>query len=119
VGLGRFDQLRDPGEAGIVEQEGKGVEADLPFTDVLVAIDPGAQRLLRVVEVKGADVGDAYVPVQVLDRSLVAVACPDVIAGGEDVAGVETDSHPAAVIDQAEHVAKFFEAASEAASLAG
>src|SRR5207244_950841 len=90
--LRRLDHLRDPPEAWIVDHEGEGVAADLPFADVLVAVDARAERLLRVVEMKRADVLHADEALHLVDHSLPAVVRPDIVAGGEDVAGIDADA---------------------------
>ena len=98
--LRRLEQFRDAREARVVEKRGGTLEADLPFADVLVAVDARAERLLRVVEVKRADVVDADVPLHLVDRALVAVARADLVAGREDVAGVDADADARLVVDE-------------------
>ena len=112
--LRRLEQFRDAAEARVVEEESEGFDADLAVADVLVAVDARAERLLRVVEMKGADVGDADVRVESVDRPLVVVAIAELVSRCEDVAGVETDADARFVVDERDDPSQLFERAAEA-----
>src|SRR6187431_2298727 len=81
-GLRRLDDFGDAREARVVQQKAKGLEADLALADVLVAVDAGAERLLRVVEMERADVVEADVLFHLVDRARVALPGADLVAGG-------------------------------------
>jgi hypothetical protein len=85
---------------------------------VLVAIDARAEALLRIVEVERADVLDADMAFEVVDRPLVAVARPQLVAGREDVAGVDADADALLVVDELPDRAELLERAAEAGALA-
>ena len=87
--LRRLQQLRDAAESLVVQQKTKRFDADLAIADVLMPVDARAERLLRVVEVEGADVVDADVLIERINRSLVIVAIAQLITRGEHVAGIE------------------------------
>src|SRR5712691_510475 len=112
-GLRRLQQFRDPREPRIVEHEGEGVQSELTFPDVLVPVDAAAEELLRVVQMKRADVRDADVPIELLDRPFVSVPRPDVITRREDVASVDAHSDARAVVDAREHFSQLIERAPE------
>ena len=109
-----FQQLGDPAEPLIVQQESKSIEADTPVTDVFVAIDARSEVLLRIVEVKKSDVPNADLPIELFDCALVRVAGAEVVTGCEDVASVEADSHAFRIIDQLDDFPELLERAAEA-----
>src|SRR4051812_2377422 len=54
VEAGDFEDHRHVGEGGMTQQALEGLRTDVSFADVLVAIDLGAQRRLRVIHVDRA-----------------------------------------------------------------
>src|SRR5687767_12126962 len=72
--LRSLDHLRDPREPGIIEKQPECIQTDFSFADVLMAVDAGAKRLLRVVEMKGTDALDSGEALDLVDRPLVPVA---------------------------------------------
>src|SRR3954451_21843471 len=112
--LRRLQQFRDAAEALVVQQKSKGLDADLAVADVLMPVDPRAERLLRVVEMKRADVFDSDVRFERIDRPLVIVAIAKLVSRGEDVAGIETDADALLVIDQRDDPSQLLEGAAEA-----
>src|SRR6185503_20678642 len=70
--LRRLDDFGEAREARVVEQVAKRFQPDLALADVLVAIDARAEGLLRVVQMKRADVLQADVLLHVVDRARVA-----------------------------------------------
>ena len=57
-----------------------------------MSIDAAAERPFRIIEVERADVVDADVLVELLDRRFVALASANIVAGREDVARVDADT---------------------------
>src|SRR3954451_4649400 len=98
--LRRLQQFRDAAEARVVQQEAKGLDADLAVADVLMPVDARAERLLRIVEMKRADIFDSDMRFERIDRPLVFVAIADLVSRGEDVARIETDADAPLVIDE-------------------
>src|SRR2546421_10422491 len=66
--LRRLQQLRDAAESLVIQQKTKRFYADLAIADVLMPVDARAERLLRIVEVKRADVFEADVRCERVDR---------------------------------------------------
>ena len=88
-------RLRQEGHAALV--------AELALADVRVAVAVGAERRLRVVQVQRAEPVEADDGVGALERVLQARHRADVVAGREQVAGVEAEPEPplaAAGLDQ-------------------
>src|SRR3954451_17049993 len=112
--LRRLQQFRDAAEALVVQQESKGLDTDLSVADVLMPVDARAERLLRIVEMKRADVFDSDVRFERIDRPLVIVAIAKLVSRGEDVAGIETDADALLVIDQCDDPSQLLEGAAEA-----
>ena len=80
---------------------------------MLVTIDAAGDGLLRIVEMKGADVFDADVRIELLDRPFVAVTRSDVITGRKDVARVDTDPDARRVVDAIENFSELLERTAE------
>src|SRR6266446_8444270 len=77
------------GEAPVAQQPAEGAEAEAAPADVLVAIEPPAERALRVVEVEGDDTVEAEGGVELGKCGRVAGGRAQVVARGEGVLGVE------------------------------
>src|ERR1041385_4988775 len=71
--LRRLQHFGDAAETRVVDDVREGVAADGALADVLVAVDARAEGLLRVVEVKRADVLDADVALHLVDPQLPAL----------------------------------------------
>ena len=84
------------------------------LTDGRVAIDARAERLLRIVEMKRADVFDSDVRRERVYRPLVIVAVAELVSRGEDVAGIETDADALLVVDQRDDSSQLLKRAAEA-----
>src|SRR3954470_9636120 len=67
---------------------------DGALADVGVTVDTRSERLHRIIEVEGADGPDPENPVELFESGLIAALRGDVVARGEDVAGVEADRDP-------------------------
>ena len=80
AGLG-LDHHRHFVEPGVVEQAGEGVEADLALADVRVAVAAGGEGTDGVVEVQGADGGQAEELFDLGEEVFVASAFVDRVAG--------------------------------------
>src|SRR6266404_222380 len=62
--LRRLDAHGKAGEAPVAQQPSEGAEAEAAAADVLVAIEPPAERALRVVQLEGDDPVDAQAGVE-------------------------------------------------------
>src|SRR5438876_8274681 len=90
--LRRLDAHGKAGEAPVAQQPAEGPEAEAPSADVLVAIEPPAERALRVVQVERDDPVDAQAGVELGECGRVAGGRAQVVARGEGVLGVEADA---------------------------
>lgn len=102
-----------------MEQAGEGVEADLALADMRVAVAAGGEGADGVVEVQGADGGEADALFDLGKEIFVAAAVVDRIAGGEGVAGVEADADAARRGEPATDARQMLEPMAEAGALAG
>ena len=96
AGLGllrRLERHRHPREAPVVHQPAERLHAQVAAADLLVAVEAGAEGLPRVVEVERAHASYAEQPRAARHRAAVAVGGADVVAGREEMAGVEADAH--------------------------
>src|SRR5262249_15042260 len=50
--LGRFERHGNAGEPAVVEEPAEGVQPEVAPADLLVAVEPGPERLLGIVEMK-------------------------------------------------------------------
>ena len=92
VELRRLEQHRQPREPRIVQQPPERLEPEASLADVLVPIDAAAARLLRVVQVEHLDPVEADDAIELVERRVVALVGADVVAGGQQVAGIEADA---------------------------
>src|SRR3954453_17548175 len=106
--LRRLQQFRDAAEALVVQQEAKGLDTDLAVADVLMPVDARAERLLRVVEMKRADVVNSDVRFERIDCPFVIVAIAEFVSRGEDVARIETDADALLVVDERDDAPELF-----------
>ena len=89
-----LEQHRQILKSSIVHQTPECLDADEPFTDVRMAIDPAGERLLRVVEMKDLEPFEADLPIEQIERRRVSIGRCDVVAGGQQMTGVEADAQP-------------------------
>src|SRR5687768_3341911 len=74
--LGGFQVHGDLAEPLVAEQQAEGLQAELPFANVLVPVDAGAELALAVVEMDGLDQADADGLVELLPGGLEFVRRP-------------------------------------------
>src|SRR5712692_8762930 len=106
------------GQPGIVEERAEPALADLALPDVGVAVTVGAQPGHGVVRVDRLHPGKPDDAVELVDRPPRALRGPDVVAGGERVAGVEADRRPR-VAERRQHLGDLLEAGADAAAQPG
>ncbi len=92
VPLGGLKYLGYSGEAGVVHDQGEGVGADCPLSDMFMAVDPAVKSLLRVIEVKALQAVDADETIKFFPDSIVGISLVKIITGGEGVAGIVADA---------------------------
>ena len=86
---------------------------------MLVAIDPGSELALAVVEVEDLEAVEADDRVELTHGLGVIGGVGERVPGGEDVAGVEADAELGVVIDAVDDVGEMLEAAPQVGALAG
>ena len=108
-----------PGESRILQQPPERFEAQASVADVLVAIDPAAARPLRVVRVEHAQPVEPDEPPKRLERLAVAVRRDDVVAGRDEVAGVEAHAGARRSVEVLDDGGQVLEAMPDRPALAG
>ena len=96
-----------------------GSRPEAALADVLVPIDAAAARLLRVVQVKHLDAVEADDAIERLERLAIALFGADVVAGGQQVAGVEADADARRAVEPLEDRREVLEAVAEVGALPG
>src|SRR6185503_15502363 len=93
----------------VAEHVAKALLADLPLTDVGVAVAVRAERDHRVVDVQAAEALDADHAVELVEDAVDAAGLVHRIARGKEVLGVQAEGEAALVADAVEHGAKLLE----------
>ena len=84
-----------------------------------MAVAVGAERRLRVVDVQRAQPAEPDDPVELVEHAGEPVGRADVVAGGEQVAGVEADAEPLAAAGDLDQPRELLERAPQRAARAG
>src|SRR5882724_1308829 len=92
--LGRFQHHGQLGEAAVVEQQFKTLSADIPLTDVLVAVDTAAQIFFRIVQMDDAYALDADQVLPRVHHLIVALGRAEIVPGRQQMAGIKTKPQP-------------------------
>src|SRR5262245_59488851 len=92
LSLRRLDAHRKAAKAPLAEDAPERRDAEAAAPDVLVAIEPAAERTLRVVQVKRDDAIQTDGGVEGGERRGESCRRAKIVAGGERVLGVETDA---------------------------
>src|SRR5262249_4102912 len=119
AGLGflrRLDGHRDTGEPSVVQQPPERVAPEVAAADLLVAVEPRAEGLLRVVQVKRAHAAKTDQATAGGHRLGVDLTPPDVIAGRVEMTRVQTDADPLGVAYRGQDGRQFLEAPSDGRS---
>ena len=77
----------------MIDQRCEPTAADASLADVLVPVDTRAESPLRIVEVQGAQMFQAHSLIEGAQHLADTLGGAEIPARGEQVAGVETDSH--------------------------
>ena len=114
-----FGDGRKGEKARGVDQATEAGFADSAFADFFVAVTTATEREFAVVEVKGHDALDADQAVELAPHVIVSFFGAEVVAGGEDVAGVHADAEAAGAVESIEEIREMFETRADVAALAG
>jgi hypothetical protein len=86
--------------------------------DRSMTVEPASQRRPGVVQMKGPDAIQADPPLQLLQGVLVSFGAHEVVAGGQQMAGVEADSEPLRAPHPIQDPGQVLEAVAERGALA-
>lgn len=111
--LRRLEDLRHRREAPVAHQQPERRTPHEAAPDVLMAIHPAAEVLLRVVDVEAADPLEADPPVDLLEDRCVPFRRAEVVAGREQMAGVHAHSQPLPCAAAREDLLQVLEAVSQ------
>jgi hypothetical protein len=111
----RLDQDRPALTSWIVEQSPEGLEAKTSGPDVLMAIDTASAGTLRVVPVQHPQPIEAHELVERLERQTIAIVTDDVVAAGDEVAGVKTHAGAWRAVEKLEHSSEMLETMADGA----
>src|SRR2546428_7234482 len=117
----RWD-LEKPGniaESRVIYQPPECQGADFALADVLVPIDPGTERLHRIVQMEGLEQSDAQHPLELPERLVVSAIAGDVVPGGEHVERIQADGAYGGTQQSFPHLAQISEHPPQSAALAG
>lgn len=117
--LGRFEDARDVGEARIIQQIFEAAFADAAFRDVFMAVEPAATFALGVIGMDAGDAIKADVFRKLLDHTFIVARLAEVIARGEKVAGVKTDTESLGLLSSVYHLPDLTKFVTEGGSLTG
>src|SRR5579864_6584364 len=105
----RLQAHRNPGEARVVEHASESVTPEMPFADMLVAVDPRMERLQRVVNMKRDDAANANVAMQFVERALVTFVAAQIVSRRKRMLGVETQAQALVFLDRVEDLSHLLE----------
>lgn len=91
----------------------EGAQAEAACADVGVEVAAGVERGLGVVDVEGAQVGEADGGVEFGEGGGEGGGRAEVIACGKDVAGVKADADAVLFVDEGDDGGEFFEGAAD------
>ena len=120
VAFGRnLKEARNILESWIIYQPPERKRADFALADVLVTVNPRAERLHRIVQVERFQPLDPQQCVEFAEGLVEAPVRGDVVSGGEDVTRIDTNPDAAAVVDRIDDRSELFERAADARTLSG
>src|SRR4029077_13381870 len=88
----RFEDERAPGEQSMIQYPAERLEADLPFSNVLVAVHTRAKGRLRIVHVHDKNAINAHRPVNGLERGFEPCDGAQIPAGCKSVGGINANA---------------------------
>ena len=112
-GLGRLEAAGRVGETGVVDDVAERLFAYQPVANVVVPVDPRIEIRLRVVQVKRQHLLQADHLPDLGDRGVPALGRADVVAGGEEVRGVQADTEPLRLLDAPEDIGEVADAVAD------
>src|SRR4051812_24136306 len=113
VDAGTLQHRRDALETGLAEEGTKALPPDLALADRRVAIPVGAQRVGGVVHVQQLELLEADLRVDLVDQVLRPLRRRDVVAGGEEMAGVDAEAKALGAARLVDQLGGLVEVASE------
>lgn len=113
----RLDQHRQAREARVMKEAMERREAEVAFADVLMTIDTAPAWPLGIVGVKHAEAIDADEPLECGEGLLIPALADDIVAGRDEVAGIEADTDPRGSVQVLEDRREMLEAISDRTAL--
>src|SRR5439155_17211653 len=113
-----LEQERQSFEGGMVQQAAEGALAEAAVSDVFMAVNARAERLLRVVGVDRNQSFQAQDPLHLVHGLLQPFGRADVVAGAVQVAGIPADRQAAVTAESPDDVGQLLETHSERLALA-
>ena len=108
-----------PSKRGSDRNAAQPSRADLAVAEVAVAVAVGAERRCGVVDVQRAEPVEADHAVELVEHGGERLGGADVVAGGEQVAGVQADAEPLVAAGGLDQPRELLERAPERAAGAG
>jgi hypothetical protein len=96
ISLGGFQNFRNISEARISHDSPERLVTERSLSDRGVSVLAAGEGSLRIVQVEEAEMIEADGGVEFVDHLVEAIT--DVVAGGEDMAGVEADADPGTLL---------------------
>src|SRR5206468_6324621 len=111
-----FQDFRHFGETTIIHETAEGLETDEPLADVHVAVDTAPELLLAIVHVKNPHPLGADETVELPDGLLIARLGSNIVARGEEMAGIQADTDALLVASLFDHCRQVLKPVPEATS---
>ena len=103
----------------IIDEVAESFFPDFSFADVFMSIDAAACFFLGIIGMDALYGCHADVTLHLFDHGFLAVSCSEVVAGGEQVAGIEADAEVFGCIESGDDVAELFESVADGGALSG
>ncbi len=109
VGFGSFDDDRGFLKAGVVNKATESSFSDFAFTQVVVSVNAGAEGFFAIVAVDDFYLIATDEAVKFGKCGFVGFFGADIVSGGKDVTGVETDCEVFGAAGELENLGKMLE----------
>lgn len=117
--FGGFEDEGATADAPVGQETAEGGFAQLALADVVVAVEAAVEIGFGIVGVDNAETVQADGFVEQSDGVSVTVVGAEIVAGGEDVAGVEADAKAVGRFDSVDDAGEVFEGVAEGVAGAG
>ena len=115
----RFENLWDFSKSPVAHNKAECVQTDLALSDVLVSIHPRTAHGFGIVHVNGGETVESDYAIEFAKCFLDPGFTPDVVTGGENVRGVETNTKSLRLAHILDDVSDLLESVAQTRALAG